>query len=70
MGGIIVVDFIDMHKNDNRQKLYEHLKNEMALDRTKHKILPPSKFGLVQITRQRVEQKLQLIPKNLFQTMV
>lgn len=54
MGGIIVVDFIDMHTADHRQKLYEHLKNEMSYDKTKHKILPPSKFGLVQITRQRV----------------
>lgn len=54
MGGIIVVDFIDMHAAAHRQKLYEHLKNEMQLSRTKHKVLPPSKFGLVQITRQRV----------------
>lgn len=58
MGGIIVVDFIDMHTADHRQKLYEHLKAEMAFDRTKHKILPPSKFGLVQITRQRVRPEL------------
>ena len=64
MGGIIVVDFIDMHKNDNRQKLYEHLKNEMALDRTKHKILPPSKFGLVQITRQRVRTETSINTKE------
>ena len=54
MGGIIVVDFIDMHLAEHRQKLYDHLKAEMASDKTKHKILPPSKFGLVQITRQRV----------------
>ncbi len=54
MGGIIVVDFIDMHTANHRQKLFEHLKNEMKLTRTKHKVLPPSKFGLVQITRQRV----------------
>ena len=58
MGGIIVVDFIDMHSPDHRQKLYDHLKNEMAFDRTKHKILPPSKFGLVQITRQRVRPEM------------
>ena len=58
MGGIIVVDFIDMHTPDHRQKLFEHLKAEMAFDRTKHKILPPSKFGLVQITRQRVRPEL------------
>lgn len=58
MGGIIVVDFIDMHTAEHRQKLYDHLKTEMAFDRTKHKILPPSKFGLVQITRQRVRPEL------------
>jgi len=58
MGGIIVVDFIDMHTAEHRQKLYDHLKDEMAFDRTKHKILPPSKFGLVQITRQRVRPEL------------
>lgn len=60
MGGIIVVDFIDMNTNENRQKLYDHLKNEMASDRTKHKILPPSKFGLVQITRQRVRPETNI----------
>ena len=60
MGGIIVVDFIDMNSNENRQQLYEHLKNEMATDRTKHKILPPSKFGLVQITRQRVRPETNI----------
>ena len=60
MGGIIVVDFIDMHKAENRQKLFQHLKKEMAFDKTKHKILPPSKFGLVQITRQRVRPELSI----------
>jgi len=58
MGGIIVVDFIDMHTAEHRQKLYDHLKAEMAFDRTKHKILPPTKFGLVQITRQRVRPEM------------
>lgn len=60
MGGIIVVDFIDMKTSENRQKLYQHLKDAMSLDRTKHKILPPSKFGLVQITRQRVRPELEI----------
>ncbi|MDO3694066.1 ribonuclease E/G [Wenyingzhuangia sp. chi5] len=60
MGGIIVIDFIDMNSNENRQQLFEHLKNEMATDRTKHKILPPSKFGLVQITRQRVRPETNI----------
>ncbi|MFT4838410.1 MAG: ribonuclease G, partial [Oleispira sp.] len=60
MGGIIVVDFIDMRKADNRKKLYEHMRDEMADDRAKHKILPPSKFGLIQITRQRVRQEVNI----------
>jgi ribonuclease G len=54
MGGIIVIDFIDMHVTANRQKVYEHMKKVMASDRTKHNILPLSKFCLMQITRQRV----------------
>ncbi|MET2986042.1 ribonuclease E/G [Aureibaculum conchae] len=58
MGGIIVVDFIDMHTAGHRQKLFDHLKKEMKSNRTKHKILPPSKFGLVQITRQRVRPEM------------
>lgn len=54
MGGIIVIDFIDMHVQANRQKVYDHMKEIMAEDRTKHNILPLSKFCLMQITRQRV----------------
>ncbi|SHE77050.1 ribonuclease G [Mariniphaga anaerophila] len=54
MGGIIVIDFIDMHVQANRQKVYDHMKEIMADDRTKHNILPLSKFCLMQITRQRV----------------
>ena len=54
MGGIIVIDFIDMHVAANRQKVYDHMKDVMADDRTKHNILPLSKFCLMQITRQRV----------------
>ena len=54
MGGIIVIDFIDMHVANNRQKVNEHMKEVMAKDRTKHNILPLSKFCLMQITRQRV----------------
>ncbi len=60
MGGIIVVDFIDMHRSDNRKKLFEKLKNEMSTDRAKHKILPPSRFGLVEITRQRVRPEMAI----------
>jgi len=54
MGGIIVVDFIDMHQAENRHKVYERMKAAMESDRTKHNILPLSKFCLLQITRQRV----------------
>lgn len=60
MGGIIVVDFIDMRQAENRKKLYEHMRDEMSEDRAKHKILPPSKFGLIQITRQRVRQEMNI----------
>ncbi|WP_417884848.1 Rne/Rng family ribonuclease [Zunongwangia sp.] len=60
MGGIIVVDFIDMNKAENRKALYDHLKDEMSDDRAKHKILPPSKFGLIQITRQRVRPEMNI----------
>ena len=54
LGGIIVVDFIDMYNPENRKKLHARLKELMKSDRAKHHILPPSKFGLVQITRERV----------------
>ena len=60
MGGIIVVDFIDQNKAENRKKLFNHLKSEMHEDRAKHKILPPSKFGLIQITRQRVRPEMNI----------
>ncbi len=54
MGGVIVIDFIDLHKGENRQALYDKMTQAMAADRAKHTILPLSKFGLMQITRQRV----------------
>ncbi len=60
MGGIIVVDFIDMQNPDNRKQLYDFLKEEMSDDKAKHKILPPSKFGLIQITRQRVRPEVNI----------
>jgi ribonuclease G len=60
MGGIIVIDFIDMNQGQNRRKLYDKLKEEMRKDRAKHSILPPSKFGLVQITRQRVRPEMNV----------
>jgi len=60
MGGIIVVDFIDMALAENRQKLYEHMRELMSSDRARHNILPLSKFGLMQITRQRVRPDLEI----------
>ena len=60
MGGIIVVDFIDMNKGEHRQQLYEHMRQIMANDRARHNILPLSKFGLMQITRQRVRPALDI----------
>ena len=60
MGGIIVVDFIDMANPENRRILFDFLREEMEDDKAKHKILPPSKFGLVQITRQRVRPEMNI----------
>lgn len=60
IGGIIVVDFIDMTQAKHRRQLYQHIKDEMAKDKAKHSILPPSKFGLVQITRQRVRPAMNV----------
>lgn len=60
MGGIIVVDFIDMAKQEHRQELYDHMREIMANDRARHNILPLSKFGLMQITRQRVRPALDI----------
>ena len=60
MGGIIVVDFIDMDKAEHRQTLYERMTENMSRDRAKHNILPLSKFGLMQITRQRVRPAINM----------
>lgn len=61
MGGIIVIDFIDMNKAEHRQALYDHMREVMANDRARHNILPLSKFGLMQITRQRVRPALDVV---------
>ena len=61
MGGIIVIDYIDMDEAENRQKLYDRMRELMANDRARHNILPLSKFGLMQITRQRVRPALDII---------
>jgi ribonuclease G len=60
MGGIIVVDFIDMHSQENKQMLFDKMKEFMSEDRTKHNILPLSKFGLMQLTRQRVRPEMNI----------
>lgn len=60
MGGIIVVDFIDMAEPEHRQALYERMCENMEKDRAKHTILPLSKFGLMQITRQRVRPAMEV----------
>lgn len=60
MGGIIVVDFIDMNLAEDRQILYERMCKNMQKDRARHNILPLSKFGLMQITRQRVRPAIDV----------
>jgi ribonuclease G len=61
MGGIVAIDFIDMHDRENNKILFEKLKEYMKSDRAKHNILPPSKFGVVEITRQRVRPETDII---------
>ena len=60
MGGIIIVDFIDMNLAEDRQLLYERMCKNMQKDRARHNILPLSKFGLMQITRQRVRPAMDV----------
>jgi ribonuclease G len=60
MGGIVCVDFIDMHERENNKILFETLKKFMQSDRAKHNILPPSKFGVIEITRQRVRPETDI----------
>lgn len=68
MGGIIVIDFIDMRKVENKKKVFQRVKQEMEGDRSKHTILPLSKFGLMQITRQRVRPELNIATKEVCPT--
>lgn len=60
MGGIIAIDFIDMHDRANNKALYDAIKQAMSRDRAKHNILPPSKFGVIEITRQRVRPETDI----------
>ena len=64
MGGIIVIDFIDMKKTDNKKLLFRKMKEFMQDDRSKFTILPLTKFGLMQITRQRVRPELNITTKE------
>jgi ribonuclease G len=60
LGGIIVVDFIDMYKADNRKILFKKMKEAMKDERAKYNVLPPSKIGLIQITRERVRPQINI----------
>lgn len=60
IGGIIIIDFIDMDSKENQQKLYDRMRELMKNDRARHNILPLSKFGLMQITRQRVRPAVEM----------
>ncbi|MEO6454380.1 MAG: Rne/Rng family ribonuclease [Ginsengibacter sp.] len=60
IGGIIVVDFIDMKLMENKKKLAEYMSNCMSIDRARHAVLPITKFGLMQITRQRMKPEMKI----------
>ena len=60
MGGIVIIDFIDMDKAENRKKLFDVMTEAMKADKARHTILPLSKFGLMQITRQRVRPAMEV----------
>lgn len=60
MGGIIIIDFIDMDTNEHKNMLFKHMQELMSGDRAKHNILPLTKFGLMQITRQRVRPAIEI----------
>jgi ribonuclease G len=60
MGGIICVDFIDLYEAENRRTLHKALKDAMEDDKAKHNVLPPSKFGVIELTRQRVRPETEI----------
>ncbi|MBO5619384.1 MAG: Rne/Rng family ribonuclease [Paludibacteraceae bacterium] len=60
IGGIIIVDFIDMDSKEHQQQLYDYVRRLMERDRARHNVLPLSKFGLMQITRQRVRPAVEV----------
>ncbi|MGB2868449.1 MAG: Rne/Rng family ribonuclease [Bacteroidota bacterium] len=60
IGGLVVIDFIDLEDDRNRKKIYDEMKKEMRKDRAKVTVLPMTEFGLVQVTRQRIRQSVHL----------
>jgi len=60
MGGIIAIDFIDLYDANNRRELHKALKDAMADDKAKHNVLPPSRFGVIELTRQRVRPETEI----------
>lgn len=68
MGGIIVIDFIDMKKADNKKLIQDIMRDEMKPDRSKFTILPLTKFGLMQITRQRVRPEMNIVTREVCPT--
>ncbi len=64
MGGIIVIDFIDMKNPAHKQQIYDHIRKEMKPDRSKFTVLPLTKFGLMQITRQRVRPEMNIVTQE------
>ncbi len=64
MGGIIVIDFIDMKKAENKKQIFEVMREEMRPERSKYTVLPLSKFGLMQITRQRVRPEMNIVTRE------
>ena len=60
MGGIVIVDFIDMETQEHRNQLYKYMEELLRKDRAKHNVLPLTKFGLMQITRQRIRPVTQI----------
>ena len=60
LGGIVIIDFVDMQKAEHRKQLYDYVCAEMKRDKARHTVLPLSKFGLMQITRQRVRPAVEV----------
>lgn len=68
MGGIVVIDFIDMRNPDHKRMIYQAMKDAMQEDKAKHTVLPLSKFGIMQITRERVRPQMNISTKEVCPT--